>query len=95
MLFNSYEFIFIFLPIVFVGYYLIAKTSHRGAIIWLAFAYLFFYGYWSLYSLPILVSSVCINYWFGLQVSNQQSKHRKTMLVLALIFNLSLLGHAT
>jgi alginate O-acetyltransferase complex protein AlgI len=93
MLFNSYEFIFIFLPIVFIGYYLIAKTSHPGAIIWLAFASLFFYGYWSLYSLPILVSSVCINYWFGLQVSNQQSKHRKTMLVLALIFNLSLLAY--
>lgn len=93
MLFNSYAFIFVFLPIAFAGYYLIAKKSHAGAIIWLAFVSLFFYGYWSLYSLPILVGSVCTNYWFGLQVSNQQSKHRKLMLVLALTFNLSLLAY--
>ena len=93
MLFNSYAFIFVFLPIAFAGYYLIAKKSHAGAIIWLAFVSLFFYGYWSLYSLPILVGSVFTNYWFGLQVSNQQSKHRKLMLVLALTFNLSLLAY--
>ena len=33
MLFNSYAFIFVFLPIAFAGYYLIAKKSHAGAII--------------------------------------------------------------
>jgi hypothetical protein len=32
-------------------------------------ASLFFYGYWSISALPLLIVSVCINYWIGLRVT--------------------------
>jgi len=42
MLFNSYAFIFGFLPIVFLGFYRIARYSRYVASAWLAAAWLFF-----------------------------------------------------
>jgi len=93
MLFNSYIFIFVFLPIAFVGFYIIGAKSHSGAISWLALVSLCFYGYWSLYSLPILTGSICVNYWFGLQLSDRQSKYRKSLLVLIISLNLLVLGY--
>lgn len=93
MLFNSYAFIFLFLPITVVGYYLIANKSHYGAIFWLALASFFFYGYWSLYSLPILSGSVCLNYWLGKKIANLELKNRQPVLVAAIIFNLACLGY--
>ncbi|MFW0696746.1 MBOAT family protein, partial [Aliarcobacter butzleri] len=48
MLFNSYEFIFIFLPVMFVVYfYLNSKRLILGAKIWLVVGSLFFYSYWN------------------------------------------------
>lgn len=93
MLFNSFEFIFIFLPIAFIGYYFLASKRHSFAIAWLAFASLFFYGYWSLYSLPILILSIISNYLFGMKISNQDSENRKIWLILAITMNLGLLGY--
>ena len=38
MLFNSYSFIFAFLPVVFVGAFLLGRYSHRLAALWLGLA---------------------------------------------------------
>ncbi|OYV16194.1 MAG: Alginate O-acetyltransferase, partial [Methylococcaceae bacterium NSP1-1] len=38
MLFNSYVFIFAFLPVVFFGFYAIGRYSHNLALLWLTFA---------------------------------------------------------
>jgi alginate O-acetyltransferase complex protein AlgI len=48
MLFNSYIFIFGFLPVVWLGFFQIGKSSHAMAALWLAAASLFFYGWWAL-----------------------------------------------
>ncbi len=93
MLFNSYQFIFVFLPLVFAIYYLISSKSHFGALVWLSMASLFFYGYWSLYSLPILASSICVNYYFGLKLSDINLKYRKYLLISSISLNLILLGY--
>jgi alginate O-acetyltransferase complex protein AlgI len=93
MLFNSYAFIFLFMPITVVGYYLIANRSHSWAIFWLVLASIFFYGYWSLYSLPILSGSVCLNYWLGKKLVNREIKNRQFVLVAAIILNLACLGY--
>ena len=42
MLFNSYEFIFLFLPVAAALYFLIGRWSHGLAALWLALASLFF-----------------------------------------------------
>lgn len=93
MLFNSLAFIFIYMPIVLAGYFLIAKKSYQGALAWLAVASIFFYGYWSIRALPILLTSICINYWFGTLLAKQELKYRKFILIIAIGANLAALGY--
>lgn len=50
MLFNSYEFIFGYLPITLTGFFLLARNSHRLAALWLAGVSLFFTLGGTLYS---------------------------------------------
>lgn len=63
MLFNSFEFIVFFVPIVFSGYFFLNKrkltTLSRW---WLLCASLFFYGWWNVYYLPLIISSVVFNF---------------------------------
>ncbi|MEO8631569.1 MAG: MBOAT family O-acyltransferase, partial [Betaproteobacteria bacterium] len=95
MLFNSYAFIFAFLPIVFFGFFLIARRSAATAAAWLGLASLFFYGYWSIKALPLLLGSVCVNYLFSKKLSPRDvgdDHARKVFLVIAVAANLVLLG---
>ena len=91
MLFNSSAFVFIFMPVVFTGFFLLAKISQRAAIGWLAIASIFFYAYWSILALPILAISIVTNYWFGILISRSNLKHRQSLLVLAIVVNLAAL----
>lgn len=66
MLFNSYEFIFIFLPLTFVVYF--GLNKYRLTIAgkaWLVFASLFFYSWWNVNYLPLIVGSMLFNYTLG------------------------------
>ena len=48
MLFNSYEFIFLFLPLTAAVFFVLSDTGWaRAAAGWLCLASVFFYGYWS------------------------------------------------
>jgi alginate O-acetyltransferase complex protein AlgI len=89
MLFNSYEFLFGYLPIVFFLFFLIAQKNHQYAATFLGVASLFFYAWFSIKSLPLLLGSIVINYLFGLKISKKQNKK---LLITALIFNLALLS---
>ena len=89
MLFNSYEFLFAYLPIVFLLFFLIAQKSQSNATAFLGLASLFFYGWFSINSLPLLLGSIAANYLFGLKISGKKDKW---LLILALIFNLGLLS---
>jgi len=63
MLFNSYPFIFVFLPIALAGFALIGRTgSHRGVIGWLITCSVAFYGVWNPVSLAIIAPSIAVNY---------------------------------
>lgn len=63
MKFNSYVFLFAFLPVVLSGYFLLGRTRYsRLANIWLTAASLFFYGYWDWHYLPLLLGSILVNY---------------------------------
>ena len=81
------------MPVVFAGFFLIARKSHQGSIAWLGLASIFFYSYWSIAALPIMVVSICINYWFGLLLSKPNLESRKTVLTMAIIANLLALGY--
>ena len=81
------------MPVVFAGFFLLAKISQRGAIGWLAIASIFFYAHWSILALPILAISIITNYWFGTLISRSTLKHRQSVLVLAIVVNLAALGY--
>ena len=81
------------MPVVLAGYFLIARKSHQGALAWLAIASIFFYAYWSIKALPVLVVSICINYWFGTLLTKQELKYRQSILILAITANLVALGY--
>jgi alginate O-acetyltransferase, putative len=66
MLFNSYEFIFLFLPITYIGFFTFARLAGKqAAISWIVAASFFFYGWWDVRYLPLLFGSICFNYIVG------------------------------
>lgn len=96
MLFNSPEFIFLFLPLtLFIFFQIGERRYYRLAMAWLVIASLFFYGYWNPANLPLLLGSVCFNYVIGnigfRRVENPATKQK--LLILGVIVNLILLGY--
>lgn len=66
MLFNSYEFIFAFLPLTLLGFFLLGRWGkQRAAIAWLVLASLFFYGWWNPPYLVLLILSIVLNFLLG------------------------------
>lgn len=63
MLFNSYIFIFIFLPLTLAGWYLLNRFhKYESAKLFLAGMSLWFYGYFNVYYLAVIVASILGNY---------------------------------
>jgi D-alanyl-lipoteichoic acid acyltransferase DltB (MBOAT superfamily) len=95
MLFNSFEFIFLFLPIALAIYFLAGRSADgRWALGWLLLASLFFYAWWSPANLWIIILSVCFNYVLARHLIHRaEQPRRKWYLGLAIAANLSLLGY--
>src|SRR5512141_2747682 len=97
MLFNSYGFIFLFLPIVLIGFYQLARIHPAYAAAWLAIASLFFYGYWNPAYVGLLLGSIVCNYAFGMWIAKAGVQHadarKKRVLVFAIAANLLLLAY--
>ena len=97
MLFNSYEFIFFFLPFTFfVYFYLLQKRLAVGAKGFLVFASLFFYSWWNITYLPIILSSMLFNYVIGNSLNENFKKakiNRKSLLTFGILANIVLLGY--
>lgn len=97
MLFNSYIFIFIFLPITLIGYYLLGRRNENNGFfpkVWLVFASLIFYGHWNISYLPIIISSILVNYFVSEKILTlQKQKPKKIFFIIGLLFNLGLLGY--
>ena len=95
MLFNSYEFIFVFLPITLILFYLIGSRGHpRAAMLWLVVASLFFYGWWNYKYLILIIGSMLFNYAVGLAIGNRSSKsNKKLLLVCGVVANLGLISY--
>lgn len=93
MLFNSYQFIFLYLPIVFFGFFWIARSSYRMAALWLAVASIFFYGYWNPKFVSLLFASIVFNYCAGYWIVHaRQVARSKPLLIVAIVANLLFLG---
>ncbi|MGH8500878.1 MAG: MBOAT family O-acyltransferase [Gammaproteobacteria bacterium] len=96
MLFNSPEFIFLFLPIALIGFFTLGGRGYFTlAIAWLVLASLFFYGWWKPVYLALIISSIVVNYLIGVQLGTRSRAGKPTRWVLAvgIAFNLGLLGY--
>jgi D-alanyl-lipoteichoic acid acyltransferase DltB (MBOAT superfamily) len=96
LLFNSYIFIFLFLPIVFVGFFRIGKFSRFLALLWLSTSSFFFYGWWDVRYLGLLFGSIVFNYLAGYLIGHGTSGREiqsRILVVLAITGNLILLGY--
>jgi D-alanyl-lipoteichoic acid acyltransferase DltB (MBOAT superfamily) len=62
VLFNSYVFVFAFLPIALGGFFAASHLGRRVAGCWLIAASLFFYGWWNPSFTPLLITSIVGNY---------------------------------
>ena len=91
MLFNSYIFIFLFLPITLLGFHLLRKYGHyRLTISWLVSANLFFYGWWNPIYIFLLIGSAIFNYAVGRALL---TKPYKVLLTFGIMGNLGTLGY--
>jgi len=78
MLFNSFEFIFLFLPITFIIYFLLNRfRNQQYAIYWLVLSSLIFYGYFKLTYLAIITISIVVNFALSRIISRTNSRWRK------------------
>lgn len=94
MLFTSAQFIFLYLPIVLAGFFLIGSFSRPLAAAWLTLGSLFFYGYWDAKYVGLLLISISMNYSLGYFLQTSSDKRRKgTVLALGVSANLLLLGY--
>lgn len=95
MLFNSYVYLFFFLPAVFTVYFLLNRRKLVVAgKIWLVASSIFFYAYWTPEYSLLIILSILVNYGFGtvLQSPSTDSATRKWTLVLGVTANLAALG---
>ncbi|MFM0247336.1 D-alanyl-lipoteichoic acid acyltransferase DltB, MBOAT superfamily [Burkholderia sp. GAS332] len=93
MLFNSYLFLFLFLPLALAGYYLCGALSTRIAAAWLCVVSLVFYGWWNPQFVVLLAGSIAFNYTVGLALLSAKSRPRtqRWVLIGGITANLSVL----
>ena len=97
MLFNSFEFMLLFLPITLVVYFLLLRKHLTiAARSWLLFASLFFYSWWDIKYLPLILGSILFNYTIGGQLAEYDSNSRqrvskKALFVAGIMANIALL----
>ncbi len=94
MLFNSLPFIFLFLPVVLAGFFVLGRHSTAAAAAWLMLASLFFYGWWNPVYVGLLVLSMVFNYRMGLAITRALARSRaRGLLIIALTADLGLLAY--
>lgn len=93
MLFNSYEFIFGFLPAALAGFFFFARFGTNYAALWLALASVFFYGYWNPKFVALLIASVAFNYAAGYLIAKSHQPIRLATTAFAVVVNLGVLGY--
>ena len=106
MLFSTWQFIFVFLPIsFFVYFWLNRRRMVLAGKAWLVAVSLFFYSYWDISYLPLMLASILANFAIGTGLAKAHPKfrsvaptrhrelNRKAVLATGIVANLLLLGY--
>ncbi len=90
MLFSSFVFLFLFLPLVLLCNYLVKSIKLKNFIL-LVFS-LIFYSWGEPIYILLMLFSVLFNYYFALIMDKKVGNSKKGLLIIILFFNLFLLG---
>jgi len=98
MLFNSFEFVLVYLPFALAGFYVL---GHLGVALaacgWLAFGSLVFYGYWAPEYIVLLLASIAFNFRLGEAIlralQGGRGSRAKFILATAVFANLAVLAY--
>lgn len=96
MLFNSYVFIFAFLPLCLLLFWLTARCSRDMTVVVLSVASLLFYGWFDVALLPLIFGSVMANFILGRLLASQRERRPdqvRPLLWAAVAGNLALFGY--
>ena len=89
MVFSSLVFLWIFLPIVFIGYFIVPKKLKN---VFLLLGSLIFYAWGEPKYILLMICSIMINYVIGLLMDKSENR-KKLLLICAIIINIVILGY--
>lgn len=97
MLFNSYQFVFAFLPLTLLGFYLAGRIGRGAAMSWLIVASIVFYAAWRPLNALIIAPSIIVNYFVGRGLLTLRRLDRRrasrALLICGICFNVAFLGY--
>lgn len=95
MLFNSFIFVFFFLPITLFGFYFLSIRHQKLAIGWLVIASFVFYGWWNPVYILLIILSISFNYSIGriIVLLRAMPRAARAVLIVGVVANISLLGY--
>ncbi len=94
MLFNSFIFLLVFLPLVLAAFYASRRwISARASLAVLVVASFIFYGYWKPIYLILLLVSICFNFAVGRILSRDNRWRTRGVFIAGIGVNLALLGY--
>ena len=90
MLFNSFRFLFVFLPLTMLGFHVFGRFGRRPVILWLALMSVVFYAAWNPIFVSFLLASILVNYLAATLITRppEFSPARRRLLALGILVNL-------
>lgn len=94
MVFSSFPFLLVFLPLVLAGYYALSRVKNDiYQRLFIILTSLFFYGYQNPKYLVLILSSIAVNYLIAIAIQKTEGKQAKLFLTLGVLFNVALIGY--
>jgi alginate O-acetyltransferase complex protein AlgI len=95
VLFNSYDFIFLFLPLTLLTLYVARRCASRTIAVWtVGVSSLVFYGAWQTSLVPLLLASVGGNYLIGTKIiAASTDRAKRNWVALGVAANLAVIGY--
>jgi alginate O-acetyltransferase complex protein AlgI len=90
VLFNSYTYILVYLPLVLGAYCALLRSPPFWRTVWLGAASLYFYAYWAARYIPLLLASALFNFLMG-RLLEEKARRRSLILGMGVVANLALL----
>ncbi|MBU6448378.1 MAG: MBOAT family protein [Rhodospirillales bacterium] len=93
MLFNSYSFVFVFLPLSLAGFYGFSRFGRSIGAAWLILTSFTFFGIWNPRYIPLLLASIIFNFGIGMRLhaNSKRPARQKAWLIFGIITDIAVL----